>query len=616
MIDFAASPIFASAPVAYSVVDADGRQVAANKRFWELFGYPAGTELTVADLTHEEHLEQTVVYLDALTNDADELVMVEKRYVRADGSLFWGRLTARRIVDDSGTALLLGVIENIDAQRELQDELRDAAVVQSEFVARVSHELRNPLHTISGMAELLASAGIDREHRQQAEVILREASSLTSIVSDLLDIGRIDAGDFAVEAIPFTIRKAIDRSARAAQAAAAAKALRLKVRIGDSVPINVVGDPRRLGQILDNVIGNAIKFTAVGSVTLDVNVGDDGDVVFRVEDTGPGIPADFVDALYEPFQRANESTTGAGLGLAISLRLAESMGGTLKVAKSDAEGTTFALHLPLAAAGEEVSTRDPSLPEGGVRPERILVVEDNPETQMLASAQLKRLGYEHDIAGDGYEALERYEAMTYGAILMDWHLPGIDGLEATRRIRQIETRTGRDRTPIISVTARAMAADIEACRQAGADDFVAKPASLSDVSVALERWVGAKTEESTASLPSTSELFESLLDDLGDEATVHSLGTTFLAELAGRVEAIVSSQSNDDVQTELVAHTLASTSLMFGATDLGQAARDIEAAARSSQRVTTEQCLELQEIAARTEKDMRAVLATFERGAS
>ena len=617
MVEFATNPIFLSAPVAYSVVDSDGRQVAANQRFWELFGYDAGTVLTVADLTHGEDIEQTEEYLAALSNedsDPDELVIVEKRYVRADRTLFWGRLTARRIVDESGAALLLGVIENVDAQRRLQDDLRDAAVVQSEFVARVSHELRNPLHTISGMAELLSSAGLHPEQRQQAEVILREASGLTSIVSDLLDIGRIDAGNFAVDNTPFTVRKVVDRSVRGAQQSAAAKGLRLNVHVGDAVPIHVLGDARRLGQILDNIIGNAIKFTATGSVTLDVTVADDARVVFLVEDTGPGIPADFVDALYEPFERANESTSGAGLGLAISLRLAESMGGALELVRTSADGTSFALRLPLPDAGEEAMDQGAVLPPGAQRPERILVVEDNPETQMLASAQLKRLGYEHDIASDGYEAIDRYEAETYGAILMDWHLPGIDGLEATRRIRQLEARTGRDRTPIISVTARAMAADIEACREAGADDFVAKPASIGDIAEAIARWIGQPEVIETA--PSAeSELFQALLDDLGDYDIVRSLGSTFLAELPGRVDAIVTSDPHEGNQVELVAHTLASTSLMFGATDLGRVARDIEASARSSNQVSDEQRLELQDVARRTGEAMRSVLTTFE-GAS
>jgi len=611
MIDFAANPLFTQAPVAYSVVDAHGRQVAANQRFWELFGYRPGTPLTIADLTPSDYQAQTEEYLEVLNSSVDELVSIEKKYVRADGTQFWGRLTARHITD-AGTPLLLGVIENIDEQRRLEAGLRDAALQQSEFVARVSHELRNPLHTIAGMAELLADAGLEPDHRKQAEVIVREANGLTSIVSDLLDIGRIDAGNFAVEHVPFAVRTIIDRSARAAQTAAAAKALRFLIRVDDAVPITVVGDHRRLGQVLDNLISNAIKFTAAGSVSMSVDVTDEGGIRFLVEDTGPGIPPDFVDSLYEPFERANESTPGAGLGLAISLRLARSMGGSLAVVESNADGTVFALSLPLPTASLNERTTQAVLPAGTERASRILVVEDNVETQMLASAQLDRLGYEHDVVGDGYEALEQFGAVTYGAILMDWHLPGMDGLETTRRIRQREVREGLERTPIISVTARAMASDIEACRQAGADDFVAKPASIVDISEALERWTGGPATVDPATSNAKSELFVELLEDLGDYDIVRSLGVTFLAELPGRVEAIVAPGERDDSRVELVAHTLASTSVMFGAIELGAIARSIEDTARAAQAITDTQRRQLTEVATATEQAMQAVLDSLE----
>lgn len=611
MLDFASSPLFIDAPVAYSVVDGDGRQLAASRRFWELFGYARGTELSVADLTHGDFQAQTTDYIDRLGEGGSEndFITIEKQHVRADGSLFWGRLTARRIAGENGKPLLLGIIEDIDEQRRMQDELRESALQQSEFVARVSHEIRNPLHTIAGMAELLADSDLSTEHRRQAEVILREAGGLTSIVSDLLDIGRIDAGNFAVESEPFAVRSLIDRSVRAAQTAAAAKGLYARVDVDDRVPINAIGDRRRLGQVLDNLIGNGIKFTQAGGVTLSVATAGEEHITFSVEDTGPGISPEFLVNLYEPFERANESTTGAGLGLAISLRLAESMGGSLAVAETSADGTRFVLELPLPAAAVGSVAADLALPSGVGRVSRILIVEDNPETQMLASAQLTRLGYEHDVAGDGYVALELTEANEYGAILMDWHLPGIDGLETTRRIRQREERQGRDRTPIISVTARAMAADIEACREAGADDFVAKPASITAISDTLNRWTGSGESTTASSADPQSELFVALLDDLGDPGIVRSLGTTFLSELPGRVEAIV---AEDGDRAELVAHTLASTSAMFGATALSAIARQIEEIARAAQPVSDHHRQQLQEAAIETEEAMRSVLDSLE----
>ena len=511
--------------------------------------------------------------------------------------------------------MLLGIIDNIDEQRRTQSKIRDASTRQSEFVARVSHELRNPLHTIAGMAELLTGANLDPQQHQQAEVVLREANALASIVADLLDIGRIDAGNFAVGREAFSTRTLIDRSVRSARKAAAAKGLRLNAHVHDAVPITVMGDQRRVGQILDNLIGNAIKFTATGSVTVSTTPGPADHVVFVVEDTGPGISAEFLDELFEPFARANESTTGAGLGLAISLRLAHSLGGSLRVADTGPGGTRFTLSLPLGQAEADVAVRqrrpDPQNDPG--RTSRILVVEDNPETQMIASAQLTRLGYEHDIVGDGYQALELSDTTSYGAILMDWHLPGMDGLETTRRFRQREQREGRDRTPIISVTARAMAADIEACRQAGADDFVAKPASISSIGEALDTWTGGSAGVNVDQPTSTDdELFAELIKELGDETIVISLGNTFLDELPGRIEAIVGSTGGDDDRTELIAHTLASTSAMFGAIELSAIARQVEETARGDQPVSQHHRDELQRVATATEFRLTKALEAME----
>lgn len=612
MLDFITSPLFIDGPVAYSVLDADGQQLAASRRFWELFGYQPGTALSAHDLTHHDFQAETSEYIGRL-NSTDQDFVVEKRYVRADGSSFWGRLTASRIEGPAGKSLLLGAIEDIDERRQMQDELRDGALRQSEFVARVSHELRNPLHTIAGMAELLVDSGLDLEHRTKADVILREANGLTSIVSDLLDIGRIDAGNFAVENQAFSVRGLVDRSVRAARTAAAAKGLYLKAVVEDQVPISVIGDRRRLGQVLDNLLGNGIKFTHAGGVSLAVSVGHDGRIGFAVEDTGPGIAAEFLTSLFEPFERANESTTGAGLGLAISLRLAESMGGSLCVDETSVDGTRFVLDLPLpiAAAGAEVE--EMARPSRSDHRCRVLVVEDNPETQMLASAQLTRLGYEHDVASDGYEALELSDTIEYGAILMDWHLPGIDGLETTRRIRQREAREGRARTPIISVTARAMADDIKACREAGADGFVAKPASMTSISEALDRWTrSGPGDDSNEAVTVEDELFADLIEDLGEPAIVRSLGSTFLAELPGRVDVIVADEGD---RAELAAHTLASTSAMFGAAALSSIAREIEETARAEQPLTDEQRQRLKETATETEQAVKRFLESLE-GAS
>ena len=612
MFDLENNQLFVDAPVAYSVLNADGCQVAANHKFWELFRYPENTTLTVASITEPESQADTDSYLEDLLSGARESVVVQKKYVRGDGTTFWGRLTAQRLATSSNELLVLGVIEDIDTHVHFEAQLREAARDQSEFVARVSHELRNPLHTIAGLAELLASSDIDTQAQRQAGIIMREAMNLTSIVSDLLDIGRFGTGNLLIDAEPFSVRGMIDRSVRSAQASADAKGLRLITTVDDALPIYAVGDAGRVGQIVDNLLGNAIKFTSTGSVGLHVRKHAGDLVAFEVADTGAGVPKDRRSDIFEPFQRLNPSAAGAGLGLAISSRLAESMSGRLQLSDSGPHGSTFELVLPLPET--EAPAPAPAIiaePEAH-KASRILVVEDNLETQMLAAAQLNRLGYDYDIVDDGYRALEISERSSYGAILMDWHLPGMDGLETTRRMRQREEREGRPRTPIISVTARAMAADIQACRDAGADDFVAKPASIGRIGEVLEQWAGASSAESQHGASSVdNDAFSNLLDELGDIDLVCSLARTFLLELPRRVDSIVGA-SNDHQAAQLAAHTLKSTSAMVGAEPLRAIAAHIEETTRSGRPVAAQVTADLVAVAERTETEVTNLIERLE----
>jgi len=611
MLDFEDNPLFFDAPVAYSVVDASGTQVSANRKFWELFGLEPDSDLLVSDITADDFRESTEHYLEALIRGEQESVVVEKGYVRADGSTFRGRLTAQRLIVADGPLLLLGVIEDIEEQHQLDLKLRAMASEQSEFVARVSHELRNPLHTIAGLAELLSSSETNQQAKRQAEIILREAMSLTAIVNDLLDIGRFDTGNLALDNDVFAIRAVIDRSARSMQSLAQKKDLLVDTNIDDGVPIYAFGDAGRVGQVVDNLCGNAIKFTMVGSVKLDVRSANDDFVEFRVTDTGPGIPPERRAEIFEPFQRLNASAHGAGLGLAISARLATSMGGSLTLEESSHDGSTFVLSVPLPEREPPARTIVTPRTSDAVTTAQVLVVEDNPETQMLASAQLTRLGYDHEIVGDGYEALALTERTKFDVILMDWHLPGIDGLETTRRIRQRESREGLERTPIISVTARAMASDIEACKEAGADDFIAKPASIAKVASVLELWTGPPAGEETGGAVD-ADVFSTLMDELDNSELVLSIARTFLDELPRRVTSIADCDA-DAESAELAAHTLKSTSAMLGAHGLRDVAKEIEEAARAGARPDLLTVNRLELVAKETDLAVRELIEKLER---
>lgn len=615
MDDVTSHPLFRHAPVAVSLLDLDLNQVAANERFAELFGYEPGTSLTSSQLTLPEDDAMTRAYIADVIAEKHP-PSIEKRYVRADGSIFWGRLTAELVRFD-GEALLMGVIEDIQPQHDLLESLAESmreAQAQSEmrsrFVAQVSHELRNPLHLIAGTSELIGQADIPMKERQRAASILAEATSLAAVVDDLLDLGRGDAGQLTLHEAPFSMRSLIHRVRQTMAPVAATKGLALAVSVDDRVAVHVLGDEGRLRQILVNLVSNAVKFTSRGSVTLDVDLDLDGHTRFRVVDTGPGIPTEGLDSIFEPFVRLSRAESGAGLGLAISSRLANLMGGSLSATNIEPRGAQFELCLPLVETTGEAPQHARDLSDGPPMPTEpqhghVLIVEDSRENQLLAVAQLDALGYTSDLAGDGYEALDALRESSYDAVLMDWHMPGLNGLETTRRIREIEQHEGVARQPIIALTARTMAADIEACFDAGVDDHVSKPAGLDDLRRVLGRWIATESDEmpiDDADDVDRSTLLD-LFDNLGDVELVGSILTTYLEQLDDRVQRIVS--SGDRHELESAAHVLASTSKIVGATALSELARAIEDQARSDHEVAPDMIEELEGRAAHTAVSLR-----------
>lgn len=618
MDDITSNPLFQLAPVAYSVLDLDLIQVAANERFFSLFGYESGAELDSESLTLPEDRPATKDYIEAVLSQ-EESGSIEKRYVHASGSVFWARLTARLIKMDE-TPYVVGVIEDIQQQHDLlqhlalsMQEATEQADLRTRFVSQVSHELRNPLHLIAGTSELLGRAPIPMKHRQQAASILREARSLTRLTDDLLDIGRSDAGKLELDDVVFSSRSLIDRVRQTVADSARGKGLDLDVHVHDSVPVHLSGDEGRLHQILVNLASNAVKFTQRGSVSVHVDVVDAGAIRFRVTDSGPGIPEAGLRTIFEPFVRFSRVESGAGLGLAISSRLAHALDGSLTAENLAPTGAAFSLIVPLEAADSpSIEDRTPVSPSAGAPVDgHILIVEDNVENQLLASAQLEALGFTFEVASDGFKALELVAMTHYDAILMDWHLPGMDGLETTRRIRARELDGNRDRRPIIALTARTMAADIEACFDAGADDHVSKPAGIDTLRRVLTRWT-AGVETQNLEVGNQSALIErtaleELFDNLGDVELVSSIVTTYLSELKGRVDRILEAESPESVES--AAHVLASTSSIVGASSLSEFARKIEDRVRRLESVDAELLEDLVETADAT---MEALTAEFD----
>ncbi len=567
------SAAFASAPVAYSILDLDGVQLGANAAFHAMFR--TGEGLSSAEgLTHPDDAERTASYLAALRTGEADHVTVDKRYIRSDRTTFWGRLTATPLLDAEGRPeLLLGVIEDITAHVETLEELRAVSDAKSGFVARVCHDLRAPLHAIAGLSELLATSDLDDRDRDLAVGIGRETQALQLLVDELLDLSRVEAGTMSIDNAPFSLSDCLTDAVDILRAPAADHDLELRLDISD-VRGTFVGDANRIRQIVVNLLDNAIKFTPSGHVRVAARLGADDLVAVSVSDTGVGIAADDLASVFDNFAQFHEDRSGSGLGLAISSDLAVAMGGTLTVDSTPGTGSTFTLSLPLPRLADET---DPEAPSS--RP-TVLVVEDSPVNQLLVTNQLDRLGIDAVIAEDGFEAIRRFEqGVAFALVLMDWHLPGIDGLETTRRLRMIESENAWRRTPVVAITARAMSGDRQRCLDAGMDDVVTKPASLADI----ERVVGAwAVERQPPRLPTPAagtdtSVLERLVDELGDPAVVRGLVLTFLDQLPERHDRIAAGVASRDLEEiRRAAHTLKSTSAVVGAWKLEQASRTLE----------------------------------------
>ena len=383
-----------------------------------------------------------------------------------------------------------------------REQAESANVAKSQFLATISHEFRTPLNGILGTTELLLDSPLNPSQRRFAKTAHLSATALLALVDDVIDLSRIEAGKFTLRNTAFDLRALVDEAMDLMAAIARDKPLSLSATLPPELPAQLLGDPVRLRQLLVNLLHNGVKFTDRGSVRLTVSaLGRDASgalrLRFEVRDTGPGIARDYLDSVFEAFTQADASTTrrhgGSGLGLAIAKDLAELMGGHLGVDSRIGEGSTFWFELALHPVHEPPAPRPPPRIEIGELAAHVLLAEDDSVNQMVVEAMLTRLGCIVEVVPDGLAACGAAAGRHYDLILMDCHMPVMDGFEATRRIRDDEFGRERGHTPIVALTADALAGDRERCLESGMDDYMTKPVSSAMLAAVVERWTGRKT---------------------------------------------------------------------------------------------------------------------------
>ena len=516
--------LIANSPIGIIVLDQRGNVELTNTAFQKLFLHdPSGGHI---DSAFTQAREATAASAQVLAGRPFRGTVQRQR---RDGKILDLDLQAVPLMVNGVQRGALGIYTDIteqikasEAQREYAQSLRrmvtelsiakeaaeTANRTKSEFLANMSHEIRTPMNGIIGMTELALGTKTTPEQREYLGMVKSSADSLLSVINDILDFSKIEAGKLDIESVDFSLRNTLGEVTSTLRVRAQQKGLKFASHIPLELPDALIGDPSRLRQIVINLVGNALKFTAKGEVTVRVamepETADQAAFHFTVTDTGIGIPLEKQKLIFDAFTQSDSSTTreygGTGLGLSISSRLVALMGGTIWVESQPGEGSTFHFKLrfglqkfPAGALPPADRPGQAQAPTPDQRHFKILLAEDNPVNQKVAVRFLQKRGHTVVVAESGKKALDAWGKQTFDIILMDIQMPEMDGFEATARIREHEKSTSKH-IPIIALTAHAMVGDRERCLAAGLDDYVSKPIDADDLFAAIQRLLPAAAQ--------------------------------------------------------------------------------------------------------------------------
>jgi signal transduction histidine kinase/DNA-binding response OmpR family regulator len=454
-------------------------------------------------------------------------------------------------------------LQQLNTELEAARQKAEAANrTKSEFVANISHELRTPMNGILGMAQLILNTPLDKKQRKQIDILYESGNNLLTIINELLDLSKIEAGKMELEAIPFCLLQTIKSAVDLLHVRAEEKGLTLEIQADNHLPKQIIGDHNRLRQIILNLVGNAVKFTQKGGITVQMAleniVNNTAQIKFTVIDTGIGISEQELPHLFDKFHQVDASTSrkygGTGLGLFICRQLIELMGGQISVKTQEGKGCTFwfTLSLPIVEGSSmamselmapniqitapseivKISTQmseSISTQQADLQGPRILLVEDDKINQMVAEMTLEDINCQLDMANNGQEALDMTAARTYDLVLMDIHMPILDGYAATQRIRQRE-KNNNSHLPIIAMTADAMLSNLENCSKAGMDDTLVKPINKGAFEQILKKWFKAVATPTTVHIllvedNETNQIVEKMmLEEMGFSVNIANEG--------------------------------------------------------------------------------------------